>query len=232
MAPVGQQQERGVSARETAKPRKGGGGWRTAVLIGLAGALPAFLGVWALVSNGPSEAEQRADLTAYLEELKPLAEETGFLVIHGLRAAINDIPTQAFSDEILQSQPAGWRRDLEDVKDKFSALTPPDGLEDAHQQFIVAIDGYIHVTHQLEDAAHAPVYRRRMLVRRAADHGEDMDDVWDRGAYEIQYALDRLGEDMVIWLADPTLNPDADDYVDGDPDETRPNDFLEETRGD
>lgn len=214
------------------EPTKRMRGLRMAILIGLAGALPAFLGVWALLGNGPSVEEQRADLTAYLAELKPLAEETGFLVIHGLRAGINDIATGGLSDDILRRQPVGWRRDLQDIQEKFRALEPPEGLEDAHAQLTRSLDGYIAVTRQLEDAVQAPKYRRRMLVRRAADLGEDTDDIWDRGAYQIQYRLDELGQDMVIWLPDPTLNPDADDYVDGDPDERRPNDFLKETRED
>ncbi|HWH31997.1 MAG TPA: hypothetical protein VNU01_04940 [Egibacteraceae bacterium] len=205
------------------------GGVRLALLIGLAGALPAFLGVWALNSAQPTVAERRAELAAYLGELKPLAEETGFLVIHGLRAGVNDIGTGAFSDEILQQQPVGWRRDLEQLKDKFAAVKAPGGLEDAHQALAATLDGYIEVTHQLEAAAHAPVYRRRMLVRRAADLGQRIDREWNVGAYQIQWALDEVGEDMVIWLPDPTVNPDSDDYVDGDPDEARPNDFMRET---
>ena len=229
MSPVAQDQDGRVSSQTQAKANRGGG-LRMAILIGLAGALPAFLGVWALTSDGPSVEEQRTDLQAYLEDLKPLAEETGFLVIHGLRAGINDIATGGLSDDILRRQPVGWRRDLEQIQDKFRALEPPSGLEEAHERLIASLDGYIAVTHRLEEAAQAPKYRRRMLVRRAANLGEDTDDIWDRGAYQIQYKLDELGEDMVIWLPDPTLNPDADDYVDGDPDERRPNDFLEETR--
>lgn len=230
MSPVAQQRESVRGSGTAGRARTPGGGLRMAVLIGLAGALPAFLGVWALTSAGPSEAERLADLRAYLDELKPLAEETGFLIVHGLRAGVNDIREGAFSDEILQDQPVGWRRDLEELKDKFAALAPPEGLEDAHREFIASLDGYIVVTHRLERAAHAPKYRRAMLVRRAADLGEDTDDVWNRGAYQIQWALDELGQDMVVWLPDPTLNPDSDDYVDGDPDPNRPNDLFEEPR--
>lgn len=230
MSSVTEQRDRSESRGRTKAPRPRGTNLRTAILIGLAGALPAFLGVWALVNSGPTDAERLADLQAYLSELKPLTEETGFLVIHGLRAGVNDIRESAFSDDILQEQPVGWRRDLERLKKQFGELRPPGGLEDAHDHLLASLDGYIQVTHRLERAAHAPKYRRAMLVRRAADLGEDMDDVWNRGAYQIQWELDELGQDMVIWLPDPTLNPDSDDYVDGDPDPNRPNDFFEETR--
>lgn len=197
--------------------------------VGAAGAVVAFLAVM-LLRPAPSPEERLVDLRAYLAELKPLAEDTGFLVINGLKAGVNDIGQGRFPDSILQQQPRGWRADLEQLRTKFTALDPPRGLEDANAAFVESLDGYIAVTHQLEEAAHAPRYRRRMLVRRAADLGEDMDRVWNRGAYQLQRELAALGEDMVIWLPDPTLNPDADDYVDGDPDEERPNDFLRETR--
>lgn len=199
------------------------------VAVGAAGAVIAFLAV-ALLRPEASPEERRADLKVYLADLKPLAEDTGFLVINGLKAGVNDIGQGRFPDSILQQQPRGWRADLVKLRAKFSALEPPRGLADANAAFVESLDGYIAVTRQLEDAAHAPRYRRRMLVRRAADLGEDMDQVWNRGAYAIQRELAALGEDMVIWLPDPTLNPDADDYVDGDPDERRPNDFLRDTR--
>ena len=199
------------------------------VAVGAAGAVIAFLAV-ALLRPEASPEERRADLKAYLADLKPLAEDTGFLVINGLKAGVNDIGQGRFPDSILQQQPRGWRADLVKLRAKFAALDSPRGLADANAAFVESLDGYIAVTHQLEDAAHAPRYRRRMLVRRAADLGEDMDQVWNRGAYEIQRELAALGEDMVIWLPDPTLNPDADDYVDGDPDERRPNDFLRDAR--
>jgi hypothetical protein len=196
---------------------------------GAAGAVIAFLAV-TLLRPAPSPEERLAELQAYLADLKPLAEETGFLVINGLKAGVNDIGQGRFPDSILRQQPRGWRADLERLRTKFLGLEPPPGLEDANAAFVESLDGYIVVTRRLEEAAHAPPYRRRMLVRRAADLGEDMDRVWNRGAYQIQRELAALGEDMVIWLPDPTLNPDADDYVDGDPDEKRPNDFLRETR--
>jgi hypothetical protein len=199
------------------------------VAVGAAGAVIAFLAV-TLLRPAPTPEERLADLQAYLAELKPLAEDTGFLVINGLKAGVNDIGQGRFPDSVLQQQTRGWRADLEKLRTKFAALEAPRGLEDANTAFVRSLDGYIAVTHQLEDAAHAPRYRRRMLVRRAADLGEDMDQVWNRGAHQLQRELAALGEDMVIWLPDPTLNPDADDYVDGDPDERRPNDFLRETR--
>lgn len=193
--------------------------------VALAGAVVAFLAVLVLQPDSPTREERLADLQAYLADLKPLAEETGFLITNGLKAGVNDIGSGRFPDDVLQQQPPGWRADLVEIKGKFAALEPPDGLEEANVAFLESLDGYIAVTRQLEEAAHAPRYRRRMLVRRAADLGEANDQVWNRGAYVLQRELAELGEDMVIWLPDPTVNPDGDDYVDGDPDPERHNDF-------
>lgn len=239
--------ERGA---ETGRARRR---WPLLVAAAVVGALVAFTAVWALPSvdqgsgggsgqSGPEQAvlaqvesldlspQERAahlaEIAAYLEELKPLTEELGFLVVHGLRAGVNDIPAERFDEETLRGMPRSWRNMLRELEPRFAAVTPPEPLRESHEGLIATFDGYVEVTELLSQAVEEDGERRRDLARRAAMLGEDTDREWNLAAYGIQMRLLALGEEPVIWLPDPRDNPDSDDYVDGDPDEWRKDEFL------
>jgi hypothetical protein len=214
--------------------------WRRFAGVALAGALVAFLAVLALPEPDPEpaapeqplltaeqRAEQRQALEDYLRELKPLTEELGFLVVHGLRAGVNDIQQDRFDDETLEGMPRSWRAMLQTMRPRFEAVDAPEGLTDAHAQLVGTIDGYVGVTELLSQAVEAAGERRVELASEAARAGERVDREWNLAAYEIQRRIAALGGEMVLWLPDPRENPDADDYVDGDPDEDRPNEFID-----
>jgi len=216
-----------IMATQTAQAPKSGWGLPRTIAVGVLGAALAFSAVWVVAGPGPSEEERREELLAYLDQLKPLTEEAGTVVIHGLRAGVNDIPARRFEDELLIRQTRGWRRDLTSIQERLEAVRPPKNLVEAHATLSKSLSGYIEVTHSLEEAAGvADDAERKRLSSLAASRGEEMDRLWNVGAFVIQHELVALGEDMVIWLPDPTVNPDGDDYVDGDPDEENPNDFI------
>lgn len=174
------------------------------MIYGLAGAIVAFSVISAgLAFFRGDPAGELAATQAYLDELKVLTEEAGFVTEEGLKAGVVDIGNSRYDDETLRGMPESWGGMLRDVEARMADLEPPRALREAHAHFLEAMDGYIEVARLLRLAVDEPRDRRLEAAQAAGDLGAATDQIWNAGAVIVQDHLRSLGADPVYWLPDP-----------------------------
>jgi hypothetical protein len=126
----------------------------------------------------------------------------------GLKPGVRDIGGSRYSDEILVGMADGWTRELRGLNEQLAGLVPPQGLADAHADFVTAFDDYVTTAGLLGDAARADGERRTELVGQAVEQGEAADEVFDRGAAVVQAAVTHAGLETIPWLPNPFQGAD------------------------
>lgn len=188
--------------------------WRNRAIGAIGGVAVTLLAVGALVlgsvgssAEAPIEAggtgPSVAALEGYLAELEPIAKDAGRVVQLGLKAGITDIGRSRYGDDVLIGMAEGWAVELGTLREELAAVTPPEGLAEAHLVFVAAFDGYLETADTLAAAAHGPEADRGELARQAAAQGRAADDLWDEGAALVQAGATRSGEPSIPWLPTP-----------------------------
>ena len=125
-----------------------------AVLVGL-GAVAAVV-VAVLVSHrGDAQpvVALRRSVEQYHAALHGLAAEAGQVVVDGIQASIADVESGKLAPAGFRSRATGWKAQLESVRTRAAALTPPDDLgraaglfDTAMRQYEGAVDGFVTAT--------------------------------------------------------------------------------------
>jgi len=193
---------------------------RSLGLLGLLGLLAAGLVVGAITvvalrspatpdtSFPPSPSESSASAVdveaalAYLDEVKPLAEEGGRVVQHGMKRGVAELQKDDGDHEAQARLAPSWVSSMTDLREQWADMEAPPELAEAHAGFLEALDLYRQAAEALVEAS-MDEERREEMVDRAIEFGERGDDAWDAAATLAQNLLIGAGEHPLAWLPTP-----------------------------
>lgn len=138
----------------------------------------------------------------YLEAVKPLAQEGGRVVQHGMKPAVTQLQKPDGEHEEQARLAPSWVQTMTDLRERWAEVTAPGELAEAHAGFLAAWDLYRQAAEALRDAS-ADEARRDELVDEAIAFGERGDDAWNEAAAIAQDLLVAAGEHPLAWLPDP-----------------------------
>lgn len=125
-------------------------------------------------------ADQRLELEAFRDQIKPLLATGAQVVGLGLRPGVGDISTGRYPPEVLAQMADGWVAELTGIRRDLAAVDAPPFLRTVHTGFLDAIDGYLAAAGALRSAAtldEGP--ERDALLARATTAGRAADRRYD-----------------------------------------------------
>jgi hypothetical protein len=142
---------------------------------------------------------------AYLEAVKPLAQEGGQVVQDGMKRGVVELQKDDGDHEAQAQLAPSWVSRMADLREQWADVAAPPELAGAHARFLEAWDLYRQAAEALVEAS-TDTERRSEMVDRAIDLGERGDDAWDAAAAVAQNFLVKAGEHPLAWLPTPATD--------------------------
>jgi hypothetical protein len=155
------------------------------VLVGLGIALPG---------GDRDDAGARRRIESYQAELLPLVKEWGRIEVQGMRPAIADLMSgQGVPPETVAGEARAWRAGFEGLRQKISALDPPEALEDAERLFDRSMQRYLDATIEFEQAAEGAGPARSAGIDRGIAAARDGARLYNEASLVLQRVRQKVG---------------------------------------
>ena len=135
----------------------------------------------------------RQSVIDYQERLHALASQAGQVVVEGVQAGIADVESGSLAPADFRTRATGWKAQLEDVRTRAAALTPPDDLARAAALFDAAMRGYERAVDGFAAATEQPPASVTAAIQAAMPTAKLADTTYDQAEHLIVAELQRVG---------------------------------------
>ena len=125
-------------------------------------------------------AQERAELDAFKEALRPLTDRGAHVVAVGIKPGMADIKDERYPPDVLTTMVNGWIAELESVRRDLDGTEHPSFLDDAHWLYLRSLDGYLNTATALRAAVAADEAHEQELLDLAASLGRAADTLYDQ----------------------------------------------------
>lgn len=144
-------------------------------------------------SSCDSDGGDRDGVLAYARAIKPLAQEGGRVVQTGIKPGIGELQRGEIAPQAFRDRAATWRRQMENVRGQFAAVSAPASLADVRRLFDESLRGYIEAIDAFVLASSRPKAEIGAAISAAVPTAENADRVYDRATEALKSHLRRVG---------------------------------------
>lgn len=156
-----------------------------------AGALMLFEGD----EGAQAAAEEREAAVAYAAGIDQVAGAAGAILEFEMKPAMSEI-AEGETDAVFAE---GWAENLTDLRDGLAEQEVPAGLEEAHEGFLEALEGYARTAASLGKAAEAEeTSEREQALDEAVARGNASDRTWNEAREQLEAHLRAHGIDVQV----------------------------------